>query len=492
LASLRRGDVPKNVPIRLPLSVGRLATLPLFFDLAGKRVILAGTTQAAIWKLELLCAAGAKVQVFAEQPSPALATAVEGLSAQLIHCSWLAADFTGATLAFADFDTREEALAFKAAAARARVLANLIDRPDLSDFQMGSIVERSPLVIGISTHGGAPVLARSLRARLEALLPQSLRDWAAAAKTLRPRVEALSTPARRRFWERFAERALTGLDEKPEEKTIADLFETAEMDDLASGSGSVTLVGAGPGDPELLTLKALRALQAADVVLYDDLVSLEIVAMARREAEKIPVGKRGYRPSCPQSEITSLLLSLAQQGKSVVRLKGGDPMIFGRANEEIAALREAHIPVKVVPGVTAALGAAASLGTSLTQREDARRVQFITAHAHDGRLPEDMDWAALADPRATTIVYMGVKTLPALAERLLAHGLEPTTPALLVESATGPNERRITGTIADLPEKVAALAPTGPCIIMIGTVFGNMESAESANADVLVARAAAS
>ena len=215
----------------------------------------------------------------------------------------------------------------------------------------------------------------------------------------------------------------------------------------------------------------MRHLQAADIVLHDDLVSPVIVEMARREAVKIAVGKRGYRPSCRQDEITARMIAFARAGKRVVRLKGGDPSIFGRAAEEITALQEAGIEVDVVPGITAALGAAASLKLSLTERARARRVQFITAHAHDGRLPEDVDWAALCDPRAATVVYMGVRTLPALAQRLLKHGIEPMTPALLVERATLPDERRIFGTIGDLPDKVAAADPKGPCILLIGHTF---------------------
>jgi uroporphyrin-III C-methyltransferase/precorrin-2 dehydrogenase/sirohydrochlorin ferrochelatase len=235
--------------------------------------------------------------------------------------------------------------------------------------------------------------------------------------------------------------------------------------------GSVALVGAGPGDPDLLTLKALRFLQSADVILYDDLVGPGVLALARREAEKIPVGKRGYRPSCRQDQIVAKLIELALDGKRVVRLKGGDPMVFGRANEEISALRRAGVPVEIVPGVTAALGAAASLQVSLTERDRARRLQFITAHAHDGRLPDDFDWSALCDPRASSVVYMGVKMLGVLSERLLAKGIDPETPALLVERATWAEERRICGTISSLAAKVAAAEPAGPCVVLIGAAF---------------------
>ena len=222
----------------------------------------------------------------------------------------------------------------------------------------------------------------------------------------------------------------------------------------------------------MLTLKAVRALQSADVVLYDDLVSPRVVDMARREARRINVGKRGYKPSCTQEDISALIVSLALEGKRVARLKGGDPMIFGRANEEIAALNKAGVPVEVVPGVTSASAAAAALGASLTERDRARRVQFITAHGRDGRLPQDLDWAALADPRATTVVYMGVKTLGELADRLIARGLPPHTPAAMVERASWPDETVLRGTIADLPAKIAARETKGPGLILIGAAVG--------------------
>jgi len=224
----------------------------------------------------------------------------------------------------------------------------------------------------------------------------------------------------------------------------------------------------------------LRALQGADVVLYDNLVAPAVVAMARREARKIDVGKRGYRPSCKQDEITAMMVSLAREGKHVVRLKGGDPMIFGRATEEIEGCIAAGVPVSVVPGVTAALGAAASLGVSLTERSVARRLQFITAHAKDGRLPDDVDWRALCDPHAATVVYMGVRTMPALVERLLTHGMAEGTPALLVERATQEDERRVAGPIAAMPALVAAAAPTGPCLLLIGLAFARAATAGQA------------
>jgi uroporphyrin-III C-methyltransferase / precorrin-2 dehydrogenase / sirohydrochlorin ferrochelatase len=232
--------------------------------------------------------------------------------------------------------------------------------------------------------------------------------------------------------------------------------------------GSVTLVGAGPGDPELLTLRAVRALQDADVILIDNLVAPAILDFARREAGKMMVGKSGYGPSCRQDEINAMMISLAKSGKRVVRLKGGDPMIFGRAGEEIAACQAAGIAVEVVPGITTAQAAASRLSVSLTQRELARRVQYITAHGANGRLPSDIDWRSVADPSTTTVVYMPKRTLAELAASALAHGIAPDTPAVAVASATRPDEHVISATIATIAAKLAEAAPVGPVLIMIG------------------------
>ncbi len=457
---------------RGPLMRG-LACLPVFFALAGKRVVLAGGSNAVLWKAELCQAAGARLDVFGPKPCSGLVALARRCPAvALVSRRIELEDFCGAALAIVEASSAVEAAEFQTSARAAGVAVNVIDKPGFSDFQFGAIVDRSPLVIGISTDGGSPVLAQAIRGRLEALLPREIKLWAQIAKVWREKLKLLDTPlrTRRRFWELFSRKALAARH-RPVAADLAMLLAEAEAGTVAAGS--VALVGAGPGDPELLTLKALRALQSADVVLYDDLVSPDIVDMARREAEKIPVGKRGYKPSCRQDHIISLLVSLASQGKRVIRLKGGDPMIFGRANEEIAALRAARIPIEIIPGVTAALGAAAGLQISLTTREKARRLQFITAHAHDGKLPGDIDWRALCDPRASTVVYMGVKTLDLLAGRLLANGMDPSTPALLVERATCPDERHIFGTIENLAAKVAHVKPSGPCVILIGETFAD-------------------
>uniref|UniRef100_UPI0033413A07 uroporphyrinogen-III C-methyltransferase n=1 Tax=Bosea sp. (in: a-proteobacteria) TaxID=1871050 RepID=UPI0033413A07 len=228
----------------------------------------------------------------------------------------------------------------------------------------------------------------------------------------------------------------------------------------------------GPGAPELLTLKAIRALQSADIILYDDLVSPGVLEFARREAKRMLVGKTGYGPSVKQGEINALIVSLALQGKHVVRLKGGDPGIFGRAGEEIEACRAANIPVAIVPGISAAQGAAASLGLSLTHRDHARRLQFVTGHSRKGELPDDLDWRAMADPAASTVIYMARATLPGFRAKALSAGLDPLTPAVAVLSATRPDEMRIAATIATLPERLAELSQPGPVLVLLGHAFG--------------------
>ena len=452
--------------------MGDLAVLPVFFALAGRRVVLAGATERAVWKAELLHATGAHVDIYAADPCHELGELLPLCPRLHLHeRAWLSADLPGAAIALLDTLDDLEAEAFRAAAKAAGVPMNAIDNPAFCDFQFGAIVNRSPLVIGISTHGTAPVFGQTIRGRLESLLPLSLKTWAEAARTWRERVVPLKLPfhGRRKFWELFSEQAMRAEDRAPAESDYHAFLDAATSP--AATAGRVTMVGAGPGDPDLITLKALRALQGADIVLYDKLVAPAVVDMARREAQKIDVGKRGYLPSCKQHEITALMVKLAGEGKHVVRLKGGDPMIFGRANEELDGLAEAGIPVTVVPGVTAALGAASSLKTSLTERSAARRLQFITAHAKDGRLPQDIDWRALCDPNASTVVYMGVRTMDALVVKLLANGLAPATPAILIERATCADERRIAGAIVDMPARTREADPQGPCLLMIGSVF---------------------
>ncbi|HTQ83079.1 MAG TPA: siroheme synthase CysG, partial [Pseudolabrys sp.] len=424
-----------------PARMGPLARMPVFFALDGKRAVVAGGSAAAAWKAELLSAAGAAVDVYAQDVCEEMAQVVgdppRGRIA-LHRRHWRADDLRGAAIAVGAFADEQSAGVFADAARVRGVPVNVIDKPAFCDFAFGAIVNRSPLVIGISTDGAAPVFAQAIRAKLEGLLPKGFALWAEAASRWRAAVKGsgLPFPARRKFWQLFTAHALTHPDRAPGNDDFVGLLNEVRGLGGAVENGSVTLVGAGPGDPELLTLRAVRALQSADVILFDDLVSRAVLDFARREAKKLLVGKTGYGPSCRQNDINALMVGLAKQGKRVVRLKGGDPLIFARASEEIAACKEAAIAVDVVPGITAAQGAASRLGIALTGRGQARRLQYITGHARDGKLPQDIDWHSLADPSTTTAVYMPAKTLAALIAKAIEQGLDPQTPALAVARAT--------------------------------------------------------
>ena len=430
-----------------PARIGLLPNLPLFHKLEGRRAVVVGASEGASWKAELLAAAGAKVERLEKE--------------------WNAEQLEGAVIAVADLADRSEALRFVEAARAAGAVVNIIDQTDLCDVQFGTIVNRSPVVVAISTDGAAPMLGQSIRARIESVLPLGLSNWARAAKEWRPALKArlADFAARRGFWQRFVAAAWAA----PESQPTAGDFE-ALLESTPQPKGRVTLVGAGPGDPELLTLKAVRALQCATVILYDQLVGADVLELARREARRIPVGKTGHGPSCKQSEINTMMVGLALSGENVVRLKGGDPMIFGRAAEEIDACAAADIEVSVIPGISAAQGAAASLLMSLTERRHARRVQFVTGHGADGKLPEDIDWLTVADRKATTVLYMPRRTLDEFVRLALAKGLDPATPAIAIASASLPEQAQAAGTVAEIGALAEELPAGAPVTVVVGWV----------------------
>ena len=435
-------------PEAVPARIAPLPNLPVFHKLTGRKVVVFGESDGADWKVELLQAAGGEVL--------------------RLGPDWVPGDLYGAALAFADMPDRKQALRFVAAARAAGAPVNIIDQTDLCDFQIGTIVNRAPVVLAISTDGAAPMLGQAIRARIESVLPLGLSAWAAAAHAWRTRLKARlpDFADRRGFWRRFTDLAWDAVDRAPGEADFEALVEATPSERI----GSVLLVGAGPGDPELLTLKAVRALQAATVILYDDLVGPGVLELARREAKRLAVGKTGHGPSCSQSEINRRIVTLALAGETVVRLKGGDPLIFGRATEEIDACKAAGVPVSIVPGISAAQGVAASLGISLTERKRARRIQFVTGHGADGKLPADIDWGAMADRKATTILYMPRKTLGAFVGKALAKGLDPATPAVAVANATRADEARVAGTIADIDGLARTLPAGAPVAVLVGWV----------------------
>jgi uroporphyrin-III C-methyltransferase/precorrin-2 dehydrogenase/sirohydrochlorin ferrochelatase len=472
---MSREAVRKPVAAAAP-RMDALARLPLFFALGGKRAIVAGGSPAAAWKAELLAAAGAFVDVYAADPCEelcSLGSDTRHTTVTILRRGWAADDLPGAAIAVGAFDNDAGAGRFAEAARAAGIPVNVVDRPAFCDFSFGAIVNRSPLVVGISTDGAAPVFAQAIRAKIEALLPQGFSRWAAVAAAWRSAVKAsgLSFAGRRKFWQLFTAQAVAHPDRSPSASDYEALVAQTKNLGSAVEHGSVVLVGAGPGDPELLTLRAVRALQSADAILFDDLVAPEILDFSRREARKILVGKTGHAPSCKQDEINALMVKLAKAGRRVVRLKGGDSLIFARADEEIEACRAAGITVEIVPGITAAQGAAASLGVPLTGRGKASRFQLVTGHAKGGGLPSNIDWCSVADPATTTAVYMPSRTLEEFVAHSLDYGLDPRTPAVAVARATRSDERRVPTCVADLPDAVRKLQSEGPILVMIGRTF---------------------
>ncbi|MBV9078190.1 MAG: uroporphyrinogen-III C-methyltransferase [Methylobacteriaceae bacterium] len=482
------------VPTRTrPARLAPLAKLPIFLDLAGRRVVLAGGGEPAVWKAELLLAAGAALDVYASDPAPDLAELAEGADGRLrLHPrDWRPEDLEGAALVVAELDATQAA-PLRAAARARNLLVNVIDLPAACDFQFGAIVNRSPVVVGIMTDGAAPILGQAIRRRIEALLPPWLGAWGRVAKGFRGRLATLLAEKgpRRAFWERFVDEAWAR-PPGPDTAALARLEGLAELVDAegAGRSGEVVLVGAGPGDPDLLTLKAVREMGAADVIVHDRLVTPAVLELARREAQRVYVGKEGHGAACRQEDISALLVDLALAGKRVVRLKGGDPALFGRTGEEVAACRAAGIPVRIVPGVTTASAAAASLGLSLTHRDHARRVEFVTGHDRRGELPDDLDLDRMADPRATLVVYMGRRTIATLAGKLLEKGLAPDTPAVALADVSRPDEEAVRTDLAALAGDALPPFAGRPVLILIGSALG--EPATPISAAIAAERALA-
>ncbi|MBO0661653.1 siroheme synthase CysG [Jiella sp. MQZ9-1] len=471
--------------------MGALSVLPVFVSLHGRPVLLAGGSAAAAWKAEMLAAAGACVELYvpAAERDPEmqallaeLGTSETPRAGEIRHHdrAWAIDLFaTRPALAILDTESEAEGQAFASAARAASVPVNVVDKPAFCDFAFGSIVNRSPVVVGISTFGAAPILGQAIRRRIETLLPPALSDWAALAAKLRTAAMEKLAPGleRRAFWERFADKAF--LTRAPEAADDAEA--TRLIDAIASAPkaavegtaiGKVTLVGAGPGEAELLTLKAVRALQAADVILFDDLVSDSVLELARREAKRMLVGKRAARESCRQEDINALMIQFAKAGKSVVRLKSGDVSVFGRAGEELRELKAEGIPVAIVPGITAASALAAAFNVSLTHRDHAQELRFVTGHSKKGGLPENVDWAALAKPNATTIFYMGGRMAEKIASRLIAEGLSPAIPVGVAANLSREDETRAAGRLDDLGAIVGAIGFDRPILIGVGAVFG--------------------
>lgn len=405
------------------------------------------------------------------------AALLEGSPARLVRVSEgrpSAADLAASAFVIVAVEDRAEQEACAALARAAGRPVNVVDRPDLSDFHVPAIVDRGEIVISIASGGVAPTLARDVRAAIEAAVPQSVAALGALARRIKDAVRARlpDVAVRRAAWERIL-RGAPGARAQAGDLDGAVNAALAELDAPAP-AGVVHIVGAGPGDPELLTLKALRVLQDADLIVYDRLVDPRILDMARRDADRLYVGKARADHAVPQEEIGRVLVAAAQAGKRVVRLKGGDPFVFGRGGEELDALRAAGVAAFVVPGITAALGCAAAVGAPLTHRDHAQAVTFVTGHAReDGDGPEpDLDWRALSSPNHTIVIYMGAARAEAVAARLIGAGRAPGTPALIVENGTRPDQSVIGTTLAELGASVARARPKGPTLLIVGEVVG--------------------
>ena len=447
--------------------------LPLFMAVKSRRVLVVGGGKAAARKAELASRAGAAVTILAPDISDDMAKLVAERG--LTHATHEVAreDLDGCALAFGASEDEDLNERVHALAEACGVPVNIVDRPELCQFIMPAILDRDGVVVAVSSGGDAPLLTRMMKARFETLVPAAYERLARFAGNWRERVGAVITDGdlRRRFWEDMfegtvAELVFAGRDSEAEHAMQAQLEAVSRGAD-GPPRGEVWLVGAGPGDPDLLTFRALRLMQQAEVVLYDRLIGDGILNLVRRDAERIYVGKSPQNHTMRQEDISALLVRLAKEGKRVLRLKGGDPFIFGRGGEEIEALAAEGIPFQVVPGVTAASGCAAYAGIPLTHRDHAHACVFVTGHGSDEQAP---DWKALIQPGQTIVVYMGLSALPELSAGYIAAGGDPDMPAAIVEKGTRPDQRVITGTISNLPARKETARLGQPSLIIIGSV----------------------
>ena len=441
--------------------------LPIFCQLRGRACLLVGGGDVAERKARLLLDAGAQLTVnaltfipqFTAWSAEGMLTLVEGeFSETLLDECWLA-------IAATDNDAVNQRVS-DAAEAR-RIFCNVVDAPKEASFIMPSIIDRSPLMVAISSGGTSPVLARLLREKLESLLPQHLGHVAKFAGQLRSRVKRhfATMSERRRFWEKLFVNDRLAQSLANQNMAAVESITEQMLNEPLDNRGEVVLVGAGPGDAGLLTLKGLQQIQQADVVVYDRLVSDEIMNLVRRDADRVFVGKRAGYHCVPQEEINQILLREAQSGKRVVRLKGGDPFIFGRGGEELETLCHAGIPFSVVPGITAASGCSAYSGIPLTHRDYAQSVRLVTGHLKTGG---ELDWANLAAEKQTLVFYMGLNQAAAIQEQLIAHGMQADMPVALVENGTSVQQRVVSGTLSQLGE--LAQQVKSPSLIIVGRV----------------------
>ncbi len=448
-----------------------MQALPIFFNITNRLCVVVGGGDVANRKVTMLLKANAAVTVVAVDLCRELQALADAGRIKFMQAPYAAAQLEGACLVVAATDDEAVNEAVSCDAKALNIPVNVVDAPHLCTFTMGSIIDRSPVVIAVSSEGNAPVLARHVRTKIETMLPAGYGRIAAIAGEFRDKVKArfATMPERRRFWEDafqgpMVERVLAGQDQ-----VARDLLQSL-IDDEAKpiNKGEVFLVGGGPGDPDLLTFRALRLMQQCDVCVYDKLVSPEVMELVRRDAELIYVGKARDQHTMPQEEINELLARLALQGKRVLRLKGGDPFIFGRGGEEIETLMQHGVPFQVVPGITAANGVSSYAGIPLTHRDYSQACLFITGHLKEGTL--NLDWTSMARPKQTVVIYMGLVGLAQICEKLIEHGVSPDMPAAVVQQGTTPRQKVVTSTLHDLAEKVSKAEIKAPCLTIIGEV----------------------
>ncbi len=446
--------------------------LPIFLDIHDKSCLVVGGGDVAARKAKLLVNAGANVVAIATAFSSKFKSAIAGCSITTIEKPFAEADAKNRVLIIAATD--DEALNRRISdfAHEQNIPVNVVDNPELCSFIMPSMIDRTPIQIAISTGGSSPVLARNLREKLESTIPGSYGQLGKFAEAHRQTIKELlpDVDSRRRFWEwvlegEIGELVLAGKQKQADNKMQQALKDVSIAD---SNIGEVYLVGAGPGDPDLLTFRALRLMQKADVIVHDRLVTDEVMALCRRDAEKIYVGKERCNHAVPQEDINHLLVRLAKEGKRVCRLKGGDPFIFGRGGEEIDTLAEEGINFQVVPAVTAAAGVASYTGIPLTHRDYSQSVVFTTGHLKDGTT--DINWNALVHPRQTVVFYMGLHGIDLICKEMIAHGMSVTTPIAMVQQGTTRNQKVVIGTLEDMPGKVHKAKLQAPTLIIVGEV----------------------
>jgi uroporphyrin-III C-methyltransferase / precorrin-2 dehydrogenase / sirohydrochlorin ferrochelatase len=445
---------------------------PIFMRLKGRSCLVVGGGGVALRKVSLLRKAGARVTVVSPDLCPELAELRARDAIEHLARGFEDDDVLDRVLVIAATDDEHVNRRVSELCTQRCIPVNVVDQPELCGFITPSMVDRSPLQVAISTGGSSPVLARLLRSRIESFIPAAYGRLASLVESFRLRAKECipDTEMRRRFWERLLEGPVTELFLAGREDAAREALEQALETGLDSrdAGGEVFLVGAGPGDPDLLTFRALRLMQLADVVVYDALVSPAILELVRRDADMIYAGKRRNQHTLPQEDINRLLVRLAKEGKRVLRLKGGDPFIFGRGGEEIDTLMQEGIPFQVVPGITAAAGCAAFAGIPLTHRDYAQALVFATGHLRDGTI--DLNWKMLAQPRQTVVFYMGLVGLQIICRELVAHGLPASTPAALVEQGTTQNQRVMVGTLESLPEIVKDHDVQPPTLVIVGEV----------------------